>query len=321
MKLKIDALGWHARCLPLLKNTQVVDALALFKRALLPADNAAVRNAYLTSTDHNSNAMVAIAAIIKAESLQEKMTVGNPSSMRQSAQNNSSSAFRQPYDRDLTEAETSNANVQRRLFQLFTIAEPLLINQGNVIEAVSNQFVENLGEILIFQSSNLLNIQKKINLNSISSEDIQTPQYLKVLMRCLSSVLRYEATIEILLSNMNCRPLMAIATILRFAREEEMAANGLKVIRYCLKEDNHHQKTILEFPDMINQLICNVYVNFDHSQFVNGEMKNIMNYFTRKQEYVYLIKPDALHVLGKHPSGIMNQFPVLKEIIQYKGEA
>lgn len=113
MKHKIDALGWHARCLPLLKNAQVVDALALFKRALLPADNAAVRNAYLTSTDHNSNAMVAIAAIIKAESLQEKMTVGNPSPMRQTGQ---SSSQRQPYDRDMTEAETSNANVQRRLF-------------------------------------------------------------------------------------------------------------------------------------------------------------------------------------------------------------
>ena len=92
-------------------------------------------------------------------------------------------------------------------------------------------------------------------MNNINSEDIQTPQYLKVLMRCLSSVLRYEATIEIILSNMNCRPLMAITNILKFAREEEMAANGLKVIRYCIKEDNHHQKTILEYPDMINQLI------------------------------------------------------------------
>jgi hypothetical protein len=197
------------------------------------------------------------------------------------------------------------------MFQLLTIAEPLLINQGNVVQAVNNQFVENLGEILIFQSSNLLNIQKKINLNNINSEDIQTPQYLKVLMRCLSSVLRYEATIEILLSNMSCRPLMAIATILRFAREEEMAANGLKVIRYCIKEDNHHQKTILEFPDMINQLIQNVYVNFEQSQFVTGEMKNILNAFTRKKDYVYLIKPDSLSVLTKHPSGIIKQYPVL----------
>lgn len=31
IKAKIDALGWHARCLPLLKNQQVVDGLALFK--------------------------------------------------------------------------------------------------------------------------------------------------------------------------------------------------------------------------------------------------------------------------------------------------
>lgn len=123
------------------------------------------------------------------------------------------------------------------------------------------------------------------------------------------------------MSNMSCRPLMAIATILRFAREEEMAANGLKVIRYCLKEDAHHQKTIIEFPDMINQLIQNVYVNFDHSQFVNGEMKNILNSFTRKQDYVYLIKPDSLHVLAKHPSGIIKQYAVLNQIAGYKGQA
>lgn len=104
---------------------------------------------------------------------------------------------------------------------------------------------------------------------------------------------------------------MAIATILKFAREEEMAANGLKVIRYCIKEDNHHQKTIIEFPDMINQLIQNVFVNFETSQFVTGEMKNILNSFTRKKDYVYLIKPDSLAILAKHPSGIIKQYPVL----------
>jgi hypothetical protein len=107
IKSKIDALGWHARCLPILKNAQVIEALTLFKQALLPADNANIRNDFLQSVDHGSNAMVAITAIIKAESLQEKMTLGNP--MRQSGDNNTS--FKQPYDKDMSEAETSNANV------------------------------------------------------------------------------------------------------------------------------------------------------------------------------------------------------------------
>jgi hypothetical protein len=127
-------------------------------------------------------------------------------------------------------------------------------------------------------------------------------------------MLRNEATVETLLQHLNCRPLMAITGIMKFAREEELVANGLKIVRYSIRDETHHQKTILEFPDMINQIIQNVYVNFDDSIFVNGEMKNILNSFTRKKDYVYLVKPDSIAVLARHPSGIVKQFPVLDQI-------
>lgn len=107
---------------------------------------------------------------------------------------------------------------------------------------------------------------------------------------------------------------MALVKIMKFSREEEVVANGLKIIRYCIKDENHQQKTILEFPDMVNQIIQDVYVNFDDSMFINSEMKSILNNFTRKKDYVYLVKPDSIATLSKHPSQMIKNFPVLDNI-------
>lgn len=311
IKMKIDALAWHARCLPVLKSNQVLDALTLFKNSVLPNDKPQVRNAYIKMMDHGSNAIVQLTNIIKAESLQEKMTVNGPTSMKSSADGRvSGMGMNQDYD----DRGGQNAHVQRRLYQLLSIAEPLLLNDENVVKAINSSFIDLLSDMLLFQNSNLNNIQKKINMNDASAKEIHTPQYLKVLMRCLTSMLRNEATVETLLSHLNCRPLMAIVGIMKFSREEELVANGLKIIRYSIRDETHHQKTILEFPDMINQIIQSVYINFDDSIFVNGEMKNILNSFTRKKDYVYLIKPDSIAVLARHPSGIVKQFPVLDQI-------
>lgn len=249
VKMKIDALAWHARCLALLKSNQVLDALTIFKNSVLPNDKPNVRNTYIKMTDHGSNAMVQLTAIIKAESLQEKMTLGGPA--RASGDGRQSGM---DYEQEGEQAN-QNAQVQRRLYQLLSITEPILLNDENVIKAINSNFIDLLSDMLLFQNSNLNNIQKKINLNDPSAQNIQTPQYLKVLMRCLTSMLRNEATVESLLSHLNCRPLMAIVGIMKFAREEELVANGLKIVRYCIRDETHHQKTILEYPDMINQVI------------------------------------------------------------------
>ena len=65
---------------------------------------------------------------------------------------------------------------------------------------------------------------------------------------------------------------------------------------------------------MINQIIQDVYVNFDDSMFINSEVKSILNNFTRKKDYVYLIKPDTVATLSKHPSGMIKNFAVLDNI-------
>ena len=50
---------------------------------------------------------------------------------------------------------------------------------------------------------------------------------------------------------------------------------------------------------------------FDNSMFINAEMKNILTSFTRKKDFVYLIKPDSIAVLAAHNSRVLNDFPVL----------
>ena len=53
-------------------------------------------------------------------------------------------------------------------------------------------------------------------------------------------------------------------------------------------------------------------MSIDQLVFINGEMKNIINFYTRKKDYVYLIKPDSIAILARHPSGIVKSFPVLE---------
>lgn len=53
----------------------MLNALVLFKKLLLPNDNPTVRNNYVKMTEHGSDAVISIAALIKAESLNERMTL------------------------------------------------------------------------------------------------------------------------------------------------------------------------------------------------------------------------------------------------------
>ena len=65
---------------------------------------------------------------------------------------------------------------------------------------------------------------------------------------------------------------------------------------------------------MINDVILGVFVNFERSDFINNEMKNILNFYARKKEYAYLIKPDSVSVLASHPTQIISSIPMLDSI-------
>lgn len=58
IKQKIDALAWHGRMLNLLSVNQINESIILFKRALLPTDNIQIRNLYIKTTNHRSQAVV-----------------------------------------------------------------------------------------------------------------------------------------------------------------------------------------------------------------------------------------------------------------------
>ncbi len=73
----------------------------------------------------------------------------------------------------------------------------------------------------------------------------------------------------------------------------------------------HHQKTIIDYPDLINDVIQNVMPLFDNSAYVTSEMKSILSFYTRKKDFVYLIKPDSISMLATHQSGLVKDFPIL----------
>jgi hypothetical protein len=48
---------------------------------------------------------------------------------------------------------------------------------------------------------------------------------------------------------------VSITNILKFSEDEELIANSLKIIRYSIKDEANHQRTILDYPDLINDVI------------------------------------------------------------------
>lgn len=55
---------------------------------------------------------------------------------------------------------------------------------------------------------------------------------------------------------------------MKYSLEEEIIANSLKIFRYCIREERNHQKTVVDYPDMINEIVLDVFANFDNSSFI-----------------------------------------------------
>ena len=105
MKVKIDSLAWHGRVLNLLPISSVQEALMLFKKTLLPTDNANVRNGYIKFREHRSNGIVTLVTILKNEAMQEKMMLSSNTIKYPEADG---PLFRAP--------TTENSNTQRKIF-------------------------------------------------------------------------------------------------------------------------------------------------------------------------------------------------------------
>ena len=50
-------------------------------------------------------------------------------------------------------------------------------------------------------------------------------------------MLKTDQMADRLLHSNSCRPLIAMIKLLKFDPEEEMVANALKIVRYCIKEE------------------------------------------------------------------------------------
>jgi hypothetical protein len=78
-------------------------------------------------------------------------------------------------------------------------------------------------------------------------------------------MLRNDITIDRIIVTPNLKSLQALSKIMKFSLEEEIIANALKILRYCIRDDKNHLKTVAEYPDMINEVILDVFANFDNS--------------------------------------------------------
>jgi hypothetical protein len=122
----------------------------MFKRTVLPSDNIALRNTYIKMMDHKSVAIVDVAKEITELSHQEKMTLT-------------------PINGDINRDFTTESDVQHGLYKLLLITEPLILNDENTLKAINAGLVNTFGQMLIFQSQNLMNIKRNFHKLSDSS--------------------------------------------------------------------------------------------------------------------------------------------------------
>ena len=72
------------------------------------------------------------------------------------------------------------------------------------------------------------------------------------------------------------------------------------------------QKFVEANPDLLNEVVIEIYKKFHGSDFIDGEMKNILGLYSRKKEYIYKLKPEAVTILIQHPSKITRHFPIIE---------
>lgn len=135
----------------ILPVNQIQEAIASFNEVLLPQDNNVIRNIYIKMQNHGSEAIYHLTGILKSEALLEKMTIKTPNSAY-NIQRGGIEGSVESYGPPTSE---SNQEVQRKLFQILTIIEPILLNEENVTKGNANGIIETFCDMLAFQAQNL----------------------------------------------------------------------------------------------------------------------------------------------------------------------
>jgi hypothetical protein len=192
---------------------------------------------------------------------------------------------------------------------VLSLIEQLILNDENIERAKRSGLIETLQQTVMFWTQSLHNFHDEGRHHSSFS----TPQlsHFKTLIRCLTSMMRSQQTVDKLVNTNNCRTLQSLVVLMKLLMEEEIVANSLKIIRNCLKLEDVHQQVVKALPNLINEIVMEAFQHFDHSSFINAEMRSILGLFCRRREFMFLMKPQTLDLLARHPSQILNDFPTL----------
>jgi hypothetical protein len=156
---------------------------------------------------------------------------------------------------ELYSKQTRDEEVNQKLTILFSILEPLLINDQNLDKALSMQCV--------------VTITKFLDRSSISEKP---PMFVKYLIRCLTSCLRQDQGILSALQTMDFVDKMI--EIVRTIADEEMVANGCKCIRISCRDDMNLDVLVKKRKDIANVLIETLNVHA-YSDAISQEILSV----------------------------------------------
>lgn len=252
LKDKMNIMDWLARNSDFLSAEPIQDCIQAFKE-LYNTDNATLKNAYIFAK-HTSNVVQTVMAGL-----------------------------------ELYSKQTRDDEVNQKLTILFSILEPLLINDQNLDKALTMQCV--------------VTITKFLDRNSITDKPAI---YVKYLIRCLTSCLRQDQGIMSALQTNDFVDKMI--EIVRTIQDEEMVANGCKCIRITCRDDQNIDVLVKKRKDIGNVLVETLNMHA-YSDAISQEILSVsyltdlkisiqgLRSFTRKTEYIILIFLENLKVV------------------------
>jgi len=122
------------------------------------------------------------------------------------------------------------------------------------------------------------------------------PIYLKYALRCLTSCIRSNTAISVLVNDTN--GLNNVLEFLEYSKDEEVQANCAKIIRITLREDIYYEKVTSVNSDLGNLLLRNVN-KFIYSDIVLAELIAAIRNFSRSAPKIAFIQKQNVNVLIK----------------------
>ena len=221
LKDKMNIMDWLARNSDFLSADPIQDCIQAFKE-LYNTENATLKNAYIFAK-HSSNVIQTIVGSLEQY-----------------------------------QKQTRDEEVSQKLTILFSILEPLLINDQNLDKALSMQ-----GVVII---------TKFLDRNSITDKP---SIFVKYLIRCLTSCLRQDQGIISALATGDFVEKMI--EIVRTINDEEMVANACKCIRIACRDDHNLDALVKRRKDIANVLIETLNVHA-YSDAISQEILSVRPY-------------------------------------------